>query len=84
MQDPLTGELQSAPPKPQWFLDLQGKGTIVDIEIQPASAGAKRDGKAVVIDGTEVEVVNEKDSLTSLGRDELQDDRISKMAVLSR
>ena len=84
VQDPLTGELQSAPPKPQWFLDLQGKGTIVDIEIQPASAGAKRDGKAVVIDGTEVEVVNEKDSLTSLGRDELQDDRISKMAVLSR
>jgi hypothetical protein len=63
---------------------LQEKGIIVNIKIQPAVLGSKRAGKVVVVDGNDVAIVNEKDSLTSLGRDELQDDRISKMAVLSR
>jgi len=38
----------------------------------------------VKVDGAEVPVANEKASLTTLGRDELLDDKISKMAVLSR
>jgi hypothetical protein len=39
---------------------------------------------SVRFDGDEVPVANEKTSLTTLGRDELLDDKISKMAVLSR
>jgi hypothetical protein len=38
----------------------------------------------VRVDGRDVPVTNEKGSLTSLGQDELLDDRISKMTVLSR
>jgi len=84
VQDPLTGEIQSAPPKPQWLLDLQEHGALVDIDIRPAEPSSKRSAKFVTVDGTLVTVVNEKESLTLLGRDELLDDRISKLAVLSR
>jgi hypothetical protein len=80
VQDPLTGELQSSPPKPQWFFDLQEKGIIVDVDIRPT----KRAGKLVTINDVDVTIMNEKESLTALGRDELQDDRISKMTVLTR
>jgi hypothetical protein len=82
--NPLTGETQTPPAKPQWFLELQDRGAIVDIQIKPAPAGLKRDNTAILFDGVGVTVVNEKESLTSLGRDELQDDKVSKMATLSR
>jgi hypothetical protein len=84
VQDPLTGETHSAPPKPSWLLDLQEKGAVVDVEIKPAASDNKSGKRLVTVDGIEATVVNEKESLTSLGRDELQEDRISKMAVLSR
>ncbi|KAF9454468.1 hypothetical protein P691DRAFT_797224 [Macrolepiota fuliginosa MF-IS2] len=41
-------------------------------------------GEAVTIDGKEVVVIDEKEALTSLGRDELMDDRVGKMNVISR
>lgn len=84
VDNPLTGETQVAPPKPQWLLDLEDKGTIIDIDIKPAEAGSSLGTMSVRIDGNEIAVANEKASLTTLGRDELLDDRISKMAVLSR
>lgn len=36
------------------------------------------------VGGTNVGVASEKESLTALGRDELQDDRVSRMSVLQR
>lgn len=89
VRDPLTGETQSAPPKPGWYLELQEGGAVIDVEIRPnEKANGKKNEKGlplvVTIDGTEVVVVNEKESLTSLGREELLDDRVSKMAILSR
>jgi hypothetical protein len=84
VEDPLTGEVHSAPPKPQWLLDLEEKGAVVDIDIKPASASSKPGSMIVTVDGNEVSVANEKASLTTLGRDELLDDKILKMAVLSR
>ncbi|KAI6023325.1 hypothetical protein EDC04DRAFT_2727159 [Pisolithus marmoratus] len=86
VQDPLTGETRSAPPKPQWLLDLQSKGFIVQIEIGPCSSGAKKSGGGAMVnvDGTDIAVVSEKESLTALGRDELQDDRVSRMPVIQR
>ena len=85
VEDPLTGELQSAPPKPQWLFDLEEKGALVDIEIQPVEASADRStGMRVIVDGHNIPIAIEKTSLTSLGRDELLDDKISKMSVLSR
>jgi hypothetical protein len=54
---------------------------VVNIEIKPAPPGSNG---AISVDGKEVTISDEKASLTSLGRDELQDDRISRMALLSR
>ena len=90
--DPLTGETRAPPPKPQWMLDLCEKGAVIEVEIRPAAqsiavdSGKKTKGGSatVTIDGVIVEVEGEKESLTSLGREELQDDRVGWMAVLSR
>ncbi|KAI6001088.1 hypothetical protein F5J12DRAFT_844899 [Pisolithus orientalis] len=85
VQDPLTGETRSAPPKPQWLLDLQSKGFTVQIEIGPGNGARKNGGGATVnVNGTATAVVSEKESLTALGRDELQDDRVSRMPVVQR
>ena len=84
VEDPLTGEVHSAPPKPQWLLDLENKGAVVDIDLKPSEVKSKPGGMSVKVDGTEISVANEKASLTTLGRDELLDDKISKMAILSR
>lgn len=83
VKDPLTGETQSAPPKPEWLVELQEGGAVVDIEVRPADEGNKTKG-SVRVDGKEVKVIGEKESLTNLGREELLDDRLAKMGVLSR
>ncbi|KAJ7623607.1 hypothetical protein FB45DRAFT_926218 [Roridomyces roridus] len=80
VRDPLTDEVRSAPPKPSWLLALEGGGAVVEVEVRP---GGKK-SKVVVVDGKDVPVVNEKEALTTLGREELLDDRISKMSILSR
>ncbi|KIK93150.1 hypothetical protein PAXRUDRAFT_829255 [Paxillus rubicundulus Ve08.2h10] len=98
VQDPLTGETRGAPPRPQWFLDLQERGFVVQVEIRPrGGAGGSGDlsgggvrknrnggGAVVTVDGVVVGVAGEKESLTALGRDELQDDRVSRMLTLHR
>jgi hypothetical protein len=73
------------------MLDLCDKGAVIEVEIRPAaqsvavgSGKTKGGGAIVTIDGVIAEVEGEKESLTSLGREELQDDRVAWMAVLSR
>ena len=39
IEDPLTGEVRAAPPKPQWLKDLSDKGAVVDVLIKPVVAG---------------------------------------------
>jgi len=90
--DPLTGETRAPPPKPQWMLELCERGAVIEVEIQPTTPSlavgggekARGGGATVMIDGVVVEVEGEKESLTSVGREELQDDRVAWMAVLSR
>jgi hypothetical protein len=91
--DPLTGETRAPPPKPQWMLDLSERGALIEIEIRPTATThaqasgkvkTKGEGETVTIDDVVVKVEGEKESLTSLGREELQDDRVAWMAVLSR
>jgi len=98
VQDPLTGETRGALPKPQWYLDLQDKGFIVQVDIRPLGGagekgktpvngnGAKKNGGDVTarVGGVVVEVASEKESLTAIGRDELQDDRVLRMLLLQR
>ncbi|KAG6381811.1 hypothetical protein JVT61DRAFT_420 [Boletus reticuloceps] len=97
VRDPLTGETRGALPKPRWYLDLQEKGFIVHVNIRPLGGatengktavngtGAKNGGDVTVkVEGVIVGVANEKKSLTALGRDELQDDRASRMLLLQR
>ncbi|KAF7317793.1 hypothetical protein MKEN_00867200 [Mycena kentingensis (nom. inval.)] len=79
VRDPLTDELRGAPPKPPWLLALEEGGAVVEVEVRPGGKSG-----VVAVDGKDVAVVNEKEALTTLGRDELLDDRISKMSVLSR
>ncbi len=84
IQDPLTGETRTAPPKPQWLLDMEEGRAVIDIEIKAASSGT--DGKAksvaVMVDGSPAKILSEKESLTNIGRDELLDGRTSKMDLL--
>ncbi|KAI0272796.1 hypothetical protein BC834DRAFT_1025138 [Gloeopeniophorella convolvens] len=86
--DPLTGETRAPPPKPAWLVELGERGAVVEVEIRPAvlsPAGAGKAGAPVVtVDDVPVAIEGEKESLTSLGREELQDDRGAWMAVLSR
>ncbi|KAG8221133.1 hypothetical protein J3R82DRAFT_2667 [Butyriboletus roseoflavus] len=94
VQDPLTGETRGALPKPQWYIDLQEKGFSVQVDIRPLSSasgdgqkvGNGKNGDNVVarVEGVVVGVASEKESLTALGRDELQDDRVSRMLLLQR
>ena len=86
VKDPLTGETRSAPPKPQWFNDLHERGFVVRVEIKPVTASAlgTKNGMVVKVGGVNVGIASEKESLTALGRDELQDDRVSRMPVLQR
>ncbi len=84
IQDPLTGETRSAPPKPQWLLDLEVGRAVIFVEVRPASLESNDKKTTVTIDGNSTPVFNEKESLTNLGRDELLDGRTSKMDVLVR
>ncbi|KAH9971664.1 hypothetical protein BGW80DRAFT_1319083 [Lactifluus volemus] len=86
-------DTRAPPPKPQWMLDLSERGALIEIEIRPTAtthaqasgkAETKGEGETVTIDDVVVKVEGEKESLTSLGREELQDDRVAWMAVLSR
>ncbi|KAI9507671.1 hypothetical protein F5148DRAFT_1276110 [Russula earlei] len=83
--DPLTGETRAPPPKPQWMLDLCENGAVIE---SPGGVGSvqktRGGGGTVTIDGIIVEIEGEKESLTRLGREELQDDRVAWMAVLTR
>ena len=82
LQDPLTGEIRTAPPKPQWLVNLQEKGgAVVDVEIVPANRGGS---SSVLVEGKAVEVVGEKEALTNLGREELLDNRASRSDILIR
>ncbi|KAG6895518.1 hypothetical protein C0992_000889 [Termitomyces sp. T32_za158] len=98
--DPLTGEMRGASPRPPWLVDMRRCGAVVEVEVRPrreVSVGVgvgtgtgsvrgkgKEKGAVVRVDGKEVAVIGEKESMTCLGRDELLDDRVSKMGVLSR
>ncbi|KAA1470286.1 hypothetical protein DENSPDRAFT_797515 [Dentipellis sp. KUC8613] len=86
LQDPLTGETRGPRPKPQWLVDLQEKGAVLDVEVRPAGKilATRKSKSAVTIDGNAVKVESEKESLTSLGRDELQEDRVAWMTTLTR
>ncbi|KAF5379410.1 hypothetical protein D9615_006499 [Tricholomella constricta] len=87
VQDPLTGEVRSAPSIPSWLAEMREGGAVVEVEVRPRKdvgrVSAKGKGK-VRVDGKDVVVLDEKESLTSLGREELLEDRVSKMGVLSR
>lgn len=84
IQDPLTGEVRSAPPKPQWLLDLEEGRAVISVQITPASPTSEDKKNTPTIDGRDVSVLSEKESLTLLGRDELLDGRTSKMDLLIR
>lgn len=82
LQDPLTGEIRTAPSKPQWLVNLQEKGgAVVDIEIVPANRGSP---SSVMAEGKRVDVVGEKEAMTNLGREELLDNRASRSDILVR
>jgi len=82
LQDPLTGEVRTAPPKPQWLVNLHEKGgAVVDVEIVPAN---RENSSSIFVEGKAVEVVSEKEALTSLGREELLDNRASRSDTLVR
>jgi hypothetical protein len=86
--DPLTGETRAPAPRPAWWVDLEKKGAVVEVEVKPlvgnAAADAGGEMGKVFAEGKEVKVESEKEALTSLGREELQDDRSGRLFVLTR
>ncbi|KAJ2930041.1 hypothetical protein H1R20_g7047, partial [Candolleomyces eurysporus] len=69
------------------------QGAVVEIEVLPLSKASddkdkeekkRKRIKKVKVNDVEIPVVGEKESLTSLGREELLDDRIAKMSILLR
>lgn len=95
VRDPLTGEMRGAKPKPDWLdeMEREGGGLVVEVGVRALGVGEKgssvkdKGGKVWVnIAGKsrEVGVVGEKESLTNLGREELLDDRVARMGILSR
>ncbi|CAA7265186.1 unnamed protein product [Cyclocybe aegerita] len=77
-----------------------GGGILIDVLVRPRTTPTpalsnekdkdkdkdkdKNEGSVVYINGRLVRVIGEKESLTSLGREELLDDQTGKMGVLSR
>lgn len=100
VQDPLTGEMRGAKPKPAWLeeMEREGGGLVVEVGVRVLGLGEKGSkdkgvsakGKSDRVwvnfagKGKEVGVVGEKESLTNLGREELLDDRMARMGILSR
>ncbi|KAF8623144.1 hypothetical protein AX17_007533 [Amanita inopinata Kibby_2008] len=88
VEDPLTGEMRSAPPKPRWLVEMEeGGSAVVEIEVRPRRdkhlSSSKKRGLVVKVNGGDVVVEGEKESLTSVGREELVDDRVAKMPVFT-
>jgi len=46
IEDPLTGEVRTAPPNPQWLKDLRERGAVVDVLIKPVVVGETLKGAA--------------------------------------
>ena len=85
VEDPLTGETRSPPPKPAWLMEMEeGGSAVVEIEVRPRrdKVLSKKKGTVVRVNGGDVLVESEKESLTSLGREELMEDRLVKLPVL--
>ena len=87
IEDPLSGELRKPPPPPPWLVELESRGALVDISISPAnktvSTSSKVHSKAMV-DGKDVPIVSEKKSVSFLGREYLEDDKLWSCPALRR
>ncbi|KAH8794593.1 hypothetical protein DL96DRAFT_1650631 [Flagelloscypha sp. PMI_526] len=95
LEDPLTGELQSAPERPDWLLHLEAGGRVgVSVDVVPKTApmpkSKVRSGKRKICDvnvnGDTVKILDEKESLGAIGREELlpPDEGVGRWAVITR
>ncbi|KAF8634618.1 hypothetical protein AX15_000823 [Amanita polypyramis BW_CC] len=87
VEDPLTGEVRTPPPKPAWLTEMEeGGSAVVEVEVRPKfdkASSPSRKGTVVRVNGRDVPVESEKESLTSLGREELMDDRLTKTPIFT-
>ncbi|KAK2464042.1 hypothetical protein APHAL10511_003986 [Amanita phalloides] len=88
VEDPLTGEMRNPPPKPAWLAEMEeGGSAVVEVEVRPrrdkVSFSSKKKGTVIRVNGGDVPVENEKESLSNLGREELMDDRLFKIPVFT-
>jgi hypothetical protein len=87
IEDPLTGQTRTAPPRPGWLLELIEKGGVVGITIKPAPqpsapTSPTSSGIRVFIGETAAEILSERKSLGILGK--LEIDTISQLPWVSR
>ncbi|KAF8578800.1 hypothetical protein K439DRAFT_1395236 [Ramaria rubella] len=71
------------PARPKWLMDFEANGSIVEIVVFPSAGGGQKGKGLVVVDGSTMEITGEKESIRLLRR-ELEDDRLSKMPILSK
>ncbi|KAF4610444.1 hypothetical protein D9613_007202 [Agrocybe pediades] len=72
--------------KVEWLDALEGGGLVVDMAVSPlGSIGMVQSKKGkVLVNGVEESVMDEKESLSGLGRERLADDRLSSVGQLVR
>lgn len=75
IEDPLTGLIRSAPPRPPWLVELMERNAIVDISLvalpEPATSTSEKPPTPpykVLVDGTQIEIIPELRSLKLLAK----------------
>jgi hypothetical protein len=73
IEDPLTGQIRIAPPRPPWLVELMERSAVVDIVIaalpdSPSSSEKSPRPYQVLVDGSQVEIVPERRSLAILAK----------------
>lgn len=74
LEDPLTGQIRSPPPRPSWLLEIMEKGATMDISLLPSDVTAssptsQANGFKVTHNGQPVDIISERKALTMLGKD---------------
>lgn len=73
IEDPLTGQIRTAPPRPPWLLELMERGALVDLVIKPSdtpsfTAPGSNLSYKVIVDGNPCDIITERRSLMLLGK----------------
>ena len=80
VEDPLSGTVTRPPLKPDWLLQLEHYGGLLDTVIQPLDG----DKHVITVNGMKIKVSSDRLSLPSLGREGTENEVIQALPLLQR